>query len=1055
MIDLELRLLGVPVVSQDGVQLALPTRKAVGLIAYLALEGPTERSTLAGLLWSDFDPETARKNLRQELHRIAATPIYGMLLLTPTTVGFLVSPETDVARFRRLAAASDLEGARATFGGPLLSRLELRGASGFDDWLIASREAMSIERNGVLERHAGALEAGGDHRAALETYRELLESDGLREGYHREMIRLHARLGEREAALGQFERCREMLRAEFGLEPLPQTVAVAERVRAGETQKPISPPVALNLPPLETPLIGRQTAWDRLERALGAGRTVIVSGEAGVGKSRLLREFAATRGRFHTNRGQPFDAGVPFSTLSRSMREVLMLEPNLELSDWVRRELSRLVPELSEEVAPPLGSQADRLRLFEAFVDFLRAVYGRFDLLLSDDLHDFDASSLEMGNYAAARLASMGLARPALASVRFEALAPAARAQLDGLARAGQVELVELEPFQEADVAELVERLSGQRTVLFTHRLCQATGGNAFFLLETLRSLFEAGELRARPGGGWATSYDEATEDYRELPIPSSVREAVLARVERLGPATRRLLDVASLADEPFALETLAGASALSEWEALEALERAAETRLVREVEGRHRFAHDLVRRALADDLGGDRRRLIHRRLAASLERESGTAAVIAAHLELAGRDADAARWWVRAAEAALRVYALRDALAHYGRALHLLPDDAPDRFAPLLEYHMMAYRLGEHAIMASSHEELERIASGTPQRARVANQRAVIRLMEGETDEALKAFESALQLFTLAGDGNGRGRTLTNLGIASYRAGRFAVSQAHIAASVELARTLNPDRLGMALHMQGYLHVTFGDLEAALACFDEGLEVMRASSDTTNIAHVQNARATALCVFGSFESGLEGLETPLERALESGARYLEAYVRLTRSSAMLGLKRPSEASADLERALAVARATVDRDLVCACLNQRAQILLASGSANAAVLAATEAIEAAERLPSDRAVALAVRSAAHLALGEAASALADAQRAAQLLESMGGLREFPPEVVRLVLARSLEATGRADEASDAFERARSEVRARLVRIRDPELRRAYLEMDASRALLTP
>ena len=1055
MIDLELRLLGVPSVSQRSVQLALPTRKAIGLVAYLALEGPTERSELAGLLWSDFDPETARKNLRQELHRLAATPINAMLLVTPTTVGFRAPPETDVARFRRLAAAGDLEGARDAFGEPLLSQFELRGASGFDDWLIASREALSLERNGVLERHAGALEAGGDHRAALETYLELLEADGLRERYHCEAIRLHARLGEREAALAQFERCRKMLRSEFGLEPLPQTVAVAERVRAGEPQKPIDPPAQSNLPPLETPLVGRQNVWDRLERALGAGRTVIVSGEAGVGKSRLLREFAATRGRFHTNRGQPSDAGVPFATLSRSMREVLMLEPDLELSDWVRRELSRLVPELSGEVAPPLGSEADRLRLFEAFVEFLRAAYGRFDLLLSDDLHDFDASSLEMGNYAAARLTSMGLARPALASVRFEALAPPIRAQLEQLARAGQVELVELEPFQQADVVELVERLSGQRTALFSHRLCQATGGNVFFLLETLRYLFEAGELRARPGGGWATPYDEATEDYRELPIPSSVREAVLARVERLGPATRRLLDVASLAGEPFALETLAGASALSEWEALEALERAAGSRLVREVEGRHRFAHDLVRRALADDLGGDRRRLIHRRLAASLEREGGTPAVIAAHLELAGRDADAARWWIRAAEAALGVYALRDALAHYGRALELLPNDAPDRFAPLLEYHMQAYRLGEHAIMASSLEELERIASGTPERARVANQRAVVRLMEGETEGALSALESALELFTQAGDGNGRGRTLTNLGIACYRAGRFAASQTHIAASVGLARTLNPDRLGMALHMQGYLHVTFGDLEAALACFDEGLELMRASSDTTNIAHVQNARATAMCVFGSFESGLEGLEAPLARALESGARYLEAYVRLTRSTALLGLKRPSEASADLETALAIARETVDRDLVCACLNQRAQILLVSGDASATVLAATEAIEAAERLPSDRAVALTARSAARLALGDRDSALADAQRAAQLLESMGGLREFPPEVVRLVYARSLEASGRADDAFHTFERARSEVRARLERIRDPGLRRAYLETDASRILLKP
>lgn len=111
--------------------------------------------------------DTSRKNLRQELHRLAGTPLGPDLALTPEEVGLQGDVETDVDRFRRLARQGALEAALDLYGGPLLAGLDLRGAAGFDEWLLARREALAAERLTLLERLQGACEAAGDPRGAL------------------------------------------------------------------------------------------------------------------------------------------------------------------------------------------------------------------------------------------------------------------------------------------------------------------------------------------------------------------------------------------------------------------------------------------------------------------------------------------------------------------------------------------------------------------------------------------------------------------------------------------------------------------------------------------------------------------------------------------------------------------------------------------------------------------------------------------------------------------------------------------------------------------------
>ena len=296
---------------------------------------------------------------------------------------------------------------------------------------------------------------------------------------------------------------------------------------------------------------------------------------------------------------------------------------------------------------------------------------------------------------------------------------------------------------------QLVQRLSGSEGgVRFAARLNAATDGNPFFALETIRALIEAGELSVDPEQGWSTRYDETTTDYAELPLPASVVEAVRSRVARLGPAVMRLLESAALAEDGSTLAELQGATALSDWEALEGIETAIAAQVVaREGDG-YRFVHDLVRTAIASGLGIERRRLLHARLAAALEPVEASAARVALHWEAAGAPARASAAWVRAGKAALTLHAHREASTHFVRAADLAADD--DTAFALYDQAMYSMMIG--ALGAESTALLRRLLARTdaPSMAKHRS-RVLMRMAEQASLERRHADAEALALRALS----------------------------------------------------------------------------------------------------------------------------------------------------------------------------------------------------------------------------------------------------------------------------------------------------------------
>jgi DNA-binding SARP family transcriptional activator len=678
---LRIRLLGTLAVELDGTALEPPAgRRARELLAWLALHpGLHDRGMLAARFWPDVLDASARGSLRTALHELRAAlgPAADRLAGDRSRVG--LAPEdlwVDVAESERLARAGSPEEALGLCRGDLVPDLDA-------EWALAARQEQRDRVAGLLGRLADEADAAGDSAAAQRWARRLVAHDGLSEEGARRLMRALAAGGDRPAALAAYAALERRLRRELGVAPSPATRELAARIRAGGLDAP--PPAALAPPRLpsalrraeRSALVGRGPELARAGAALhaavhGGSRIVLVGGEPGIGKTRLLTELARRR-----------HAAGALVLFGRCSEEPLApYQPFVEaLAPLVAPGDAELAPLLAPEAVPDGGEALDgaRWRLFEAVAHRLSAT-GAPVLLAIDDLHWADQATLLLLAHLASRADGVALA----ASYRESELSRdhPLSAALAELHRAGGVERIVLRGLSQPEVAEL---LGVSPAAPVAHSVHAETGGNPFFVEEVARHLADSGE-RA---------------------IPQSVRDVIGRRLSRLRPETDRVLQLAAVAGREFDLDLLERLDALAGVDVLGALEEAQSAQLVREepgTPGRYGFVHALIRETLYAELSLARRVRTHAALAAALEElDDGRrlAELAHHHLEAAagGDPARAVQVALRAARAAEAGYAYAAAAALCDRALQAL-EGRPDADATRTE---VLLRLGEARLRAGA----------------------------------------------------------------------------------------------------------------------------------------------------------------------------------------------------------------------------------------------------------------------------------------------------------------------------------------------------------------
>lgn len=725
---LTVRLFGNVVISRADVPLEITAPpKTIPLLSYLLLhrEVPLARERLGAIFWPDDLDDEARGKVRRHLYWISkilptAEPPTPWLIGTRATIRWNPAAplDLDVDRFERAAAAdTSLDEAIGWYGGDLLDGY-------YDDFIFPIRERLRERYLATLSKLVARYRSSGDYSRALDCIGTLLRTDPWREDAVRTAMALRYALGDRAGALAEYDDFCARLRRELDVDPMPETAAAYDAIRRNaparidaDTAGGSGPPPADRAAKRALPFVGRDASLERLQRAWdraarGRGGMIFVGGEAGVGKSRLLAEFAAraqAQGARVIAGSTAVPESQPYQAVVEALRDGLPLLAGLKLDPLWRAVLAEIIPELRPSdgfTAPPLPPDRAQARLFEAVARTIHALARERPVIaLFEDLHWAGAATLALGEYLARRAPASPVL--AIATYREEELARGQplREALRRLQRDRACELVLLARLSAENVATIATHVIGAAAgAERVAALFAFSEGNPLFLGEAIRHADAPGERDL------ARTFDEM----------------VALRLSRLSDGAQFVARAAAVAGVGFDIDVLRDATGWSQAQLLAGVDELLEHQLVREsLQSRADFAfnHQLVQTCVYAGVETELRRRFHRRIARSLAARAEAqhdvgAEVVAEHYRRADEAALAAQAFLEASRHAARVYAHERAidLATRGIALGL---DADVRYALHLVREASAARRGDRATQRSDLEALRAsiAAGGAPER--------------------------------------------------------------------------------------------------------------------------------------------------------------------------------------------------------------------------------------------------------------------------------------------------------------------------------------------------
>ena len=645
------------------------------------------------------------------------------------------------------------------------------------------------------------------------------------------------------------------------------------------------------------PFVGRNHEYGLLigliaRLTVGTGYTVLVEGEPGIGKSRLLRELARyvqpqDLPTFSTNCYE-IERATPYQSVINLVTRALDRLPDAalqSLSPVSLAELAALVPEIGERVPnlPKLSNdfpEARQARLSRAVDQLIEAARGgRPAVLMVDDIQWADDASAQVLHTFARHAAQ----RPVLVvyAYRDEAIDSDERfAQLiESLRRDTDARRVPLSRLSYADTESIVSALADANLGMpgLAERLHQETEGNPFFLMSILQSLSER-ETRLEPRASDAAGL-----------LPDALRAAVRVRLAHVPKTIRPLLDTAAVLGRRFDFDTLLDVTHEPEESLLEAVEALVKRRLLREEAegGVYDFSHDKVREVVYRDIGGARRKLLHQSVAEAMERLGEDAtherdAQLAEHYERAQVWPKALHYLVLAAENSRKLFAMRDALHWLDRAVAL----------------------------SDSHPE----SLNVQERLALLEQRGAARAQAGQTQGAVSDMRRVIDALRSGGKREKTRDALIQLGMAYRRADQYEEATACLTEALAESRAMNDERHAAdTLYHLGTVAWSTGQNDKAIGFHQQAVEICEREGFTDLIAvQAYHGRGEAHFANAEPKAAIACYSRSLELARSIGDKSYEAENLMMIGHACVGTRGLGDyprATENFEAALDIARA--------------------------------------------------------------------------------------------------------------------------------------------------
>jgi len=899
--------LGAPQVLHAGVPCRFPIRKVLALTLYLAVTAhPHTRAELVALLWPDADEAHGLLSLRQTLLRLrqALGSDAGLHLRATGDLVWLdlgTQGSVDVA----LLAAAVLPASQMTqtpaptmqtaqrlaalhsYDGPFLASLLLDDAPDFMAWVTGQRVHWDACFDRLAEHQMQQWIEDGQVEEASVLGQTWIARRPDSEAAYRLLATAQASAGD--VALAQLTLVTAERRwAELGLALSPE----AQAVRAQLSQLAALPAVKSSPPPpapaparvLRLPFVGRGDALADLRRAYQRARdgtpgAVLVRGEAGVGKSRLLGAFArwarVQGADVALGRADELSGRLPYQPLMELLRERLAREraPDDLLEDSWLVELQRLVPDLHDrypDLPPPGDDAAAGARLLEAVAQLGLALARRRPplLWLLDDLQWADEATRDAVLYLLKRWREAKAPALVVCTLRSEEVAasPPLEHWIATAQRTTAVSAVTLAPLSAEVTAEAITTLfAGSASAEVCAWLQETTAGNPLYLEHVVQALAERGAVRWQDDAGEGGDIPRLAADVEVAALagwlPDTLRGVLLRSVRRLDAAAQQTLAAAAVVGTRFDEGLLVAVAGVGEEAVLSALELAERRLLIRAEAGAYRFAHDKVAEAVYSDLSLARRRVFHRRAlraleavaaggdaAASAAGGTSSAAELARHA-LAAEDWEAAaRHSQQAAEAAQQIGAHRDAVGAYEQVVRLLTmapsqEALRHRFTDEARFELydvlglLYANLGEKERASALYEEL--LTDARTRGARVLEGRALFmqgRLAltyEQDAVTAQRLLEASRNIADEQGDVSGQLRTDMLLSDVALKREDIPLAWDYSQHVVQLARASRQRlRLAQGLNELSDVFKLRGDWEATCAACEESLVLFTRLAD-------------------------------------------------------------------------------------------------------------------------------------------------------------------------------------------------------------------------------
>lgn len=824
---------------------AFARKKARALLKLLVMQAEhrMHRDQAIDVLWPDLDVQAAAAQLYKAVHQIrqalgrAHPGAEGLVEFRESVLGLGGEVETDVEAFEGLADRAFreptpelLQRAIAAYAGELLP------ADRYEEWTLATRDSLRDRLLELLAALGSALLQGRRLSDAADAFRQVLSLEATREEAHRGLMQVYALEGNRGRAARQYRICEEVLGIELGVDPSAETVALREEIETGAfgavaVREEVSAASASLLPPL----VGRDEEIGTVVRALdaldeGRGAALTIEGAAGIGKTRLAHEVlqrARARGhRVAYGTARAWEGRFPYAPLTEALRMALRADPTG--AENVPAELGFAMPEVA--VGPQVGS-ADRLAsrgaLFAGVLRFLAERARRGPLVfVFDDLHAADEGTLQALAYIARRVASI----PLLLVACWRTDDPVSKRSMEALVGTAD-ECIALGPMSPTEHQALVaQSLGGAVEAHAAEELFLLGRGNPLFTTELVRQLSAAGRL-VRRGGTWELVAGGAPRE--PVPIPSSLQNVMVQRLTMLSHAGRGVLDLAAVIGEAVPLHVL-DACVRAEESRIEGTEplldligEALDARLVEETGLGYRFLHPLLREGVLRRISPPRRRVLHRRVARTLEAATPETErpveALAYHFREAGDIEAAVGYLMAAGDRAESVYDHEDAVLRFQEAIELLADGE---------------RPAAVRLRATAHEHLGDV------------HRTV-----GRIEVSTEAYRAALAVLGSAGDGIKAGLH-RKIALAAIMAADVPAADRHL----ELARQVRepvPLEEARNLIVEALIAWHTNRLEEAVALAERALEIAEREGAQREIAHACEMLALAHLPLGNWEEGL------------------------------------------------------------------------------------------------------------------------------------------------------------------------------------------------------